>query len=163
MRIKGNVESELKNLMKKKASAISSGGNLEMSVLDLEISTVKSILGEMSKEETSGKSRRELTYFEQVALLKKMVAQREDSAKQYSTIGEDSRADRELMEAAFIERFLPEQLSEDRTREIVREIVAEKDLAGSGMKSMKLVMSEFSDRADIDRKVVSDEAKKLLS
>lgn len=79
-----------------------------------------------------------------VEVLQKMVKQRRESIDMYRKGGRDELADAEEREVAVIERFLPQQLSEEDTRAAIETIKAE--LSASDMKDMGRVMAELKAR-----------------
>ena len=81
---------------------------------------------------------KELSEADEVALVQKLVKQRKDSAAIYKEQGREDLAGPELAQVAVLERFLPEQLSEEQIKEIVAKVIA--DLGASSMKDMGRVM-----------------------
>lgn len=79
-----------------------------------------------------------------VEVLQKMVKQRRESIEMYVKGGRQELADAEAAEIAVIERFLPQQLSEDETRHAIEAIKAEID--ATGMKDMGRVIAELKAR-----------------
>jgi len=79
-----------------------------------------------------------------VEVLQKMVKQRRESIELYVKGDRQELADAEASEVAVIERFLPQQMSEDATRAAIEAIKAE--LGASGMKDMGRVMAELKAR-----------------
>ncbi len=79
-----------------------------------------------------------------VEVLQKMVKQRRESIEMYRKGGREELAQAEEREVAVIERFLPQQMSEDETRAAIETIKAE--LGASGMKDMGRVMAELKAR-----------------
>src|SRR5436309_182086 len=79
-----------------------------------------------------------------VEVLQKMVKQRRESIDMYRKGGREELAKAEENEVAVIERFLPQQMSEDETRAAIETIKAE--LGASGMKDMRRVMAELKAR-----------------
>lgn len=79
-----------------------------------------------------------------VEVLQKMVKQRRESIDMYRKGGREELAKAEENEVAVIERFLPQQMSEDETRAAIEAIKAE--LGASGMKDMGRVMAELKAR-----------------
>ncbi|MBS0284831.1 MAG: GatB/YqeY domain-containing protein [Proteobacteria bacterium] len=79
-----------------------------------------------------------------VEVLQKMVKQRRESIEMYRRGGREELAQAEEREVAVIERFLPQQMSEDETRAAIEAIKAE--LGASGMKDMGRVMAELKAR-----------------
>lgn len=87
---------------------------------------------------------------EEIKLLQKLVKQRKDSAAIYSEQGRMDLAQPELDQAAIIEEFLPEQMSEDEVAKVVEGIIAK--TGASSMKDMGKVMgmatAELGGKAD---------------
>ena len=77
-------------------------------------------------------------------VLQKMVKQRRESADIYRKNGRDDRAETEEAEIAVIERFLPQQLSDEEAQAKIREIVTETGAAS--MKDMGRVMALVKER-----------------
>ena len=79
-----------------------------------------------------------------VEVLQKMIKQRRESIAMYEQGGRPELAAAEQAEVAVIERFLPQQMSEDETRAAIESIKAE--LGAGGMKDMGRVMAELKAR-----------------
>ncbi|WP_114226419.1 MULTISPECIES: GatB/YqeY domain-containing protein [Sphingomonas] len=77
-------------------------------------------------------------------VLQKMIKQRRESVELYKKGGRDELAATEEAEIAIIERFLPQQMSDDEARAAVQAIVAE--LGASSMKDMGRVMAAVKER-----------------
>ena len=73
-----------------------------------------------------------------MALLAKMVKQREESAATYGTAGRMELAERENAEIAVIKDFLPKQLAEDEVAAAIRNALAE--TGASSIRDMGKVM-----------------------
>ncbi len=76
---------------------------------------------------------------EVLGLLQKMIKQRLESVDLYRKGGREELAANEEAEIAVIERFLPQQMSEDEAKAAIQAIVAE--TGASSMKDMGRVMS----------------------
>ena len=117
------------------------------------------LLLEKTKEGTTG----DIPDTIEVKLLQKLVKQRRESAGIYSNANREDLAEKELFEASIIERYLPQQLPEEKVREIIQKII--KDTGATSMKEMGKVMGlankELSGQAD--NKLISAIVKKLLS
>jgi uncharacterized protein YqeY len=96
-------------------------------------------------------------------VLQKMVKQRRESADIYRKNGREDRAAAEDGEIAVIERFLPQQLSEEEAQARIREIVAE--VGASSMKDMGRVKALVKERlgASIEPARASNLVKAALS
>jgi len=60
---------------------------------------------------------------EAVTVIKRLVKQRKDSIEQFEKGGRQDLADNEKAELKILEEFLPEQMSEEKVREIVMRIL----------------------------------------
>ena len=104
-----------------------------------------------------------LSDVDEVKLLQKLVKQRRDSASIFTTQGRDDLAEPELAQVAVIERFLPEQLSEEDIEKVVVRVI---DSTGaSGMKDMGKVMGLVSKElaGQADGKTISTIVKNKLA
>ncbi len=115
----------------------------------------------LAQTETAGKT--ELTPEEEIKLLQRLVKQRKDSARIYMEQGRQDLADPEIAQAAVIEKFLPEQMSEAEVEAVVARIISDTGAAGMGSmgKVMGLANAELAGRAD--GKTISAIVKKLLA
>ena len=91
-----------------------------------------------------------LTKEEALKILKSAAKQLRESVEQYKKGGRDDLAEKELFELSLLDKYLPEQLSEGKIREIVKET-----LQVSGAESMqdmgrimRILMKELADTAD---------------
>lgn len=98
-----------------------------------------------------------------IAVLSSAAKKRRDSIEQYAAAGRQDLADKETRELAAITEFLPEQLSEDKLRQIVADAIAEvgatspKDIGAI----MKAVMPKIKGQAD--GKMVNKLAMEILA
>ncbi len=104
-----------------------------------------------------------LTEDEEVKLVQKLVKQRKDSAAIYTEQGRADLAEPELAQAAVIERFLPEQLTEEEIEKVVVQTI--ESVGASGMKDMGKVMGIVSQElaGQADGKTISNIVKRKLS
>ena len=100
---------------------------------------------------------------EVLQILAKMVKQREESAKIYDDAGRPELATHEREEIAIIAEFQPEQLSEEKTREIIASVIAETGAAGlrDMGKSMAVLKERYAGQLDFAR--ASSILKELLT
>ena len=98
-----------------------------------------------------------------VEVLQKMVKQRRESIQMYRQGGREELAVAEEKEVAVIERFLPQQMTEDQTRAAIETIKAE--LGAAGMKDMGRVMAELKARhaSELDMSKASGLVKAALA
>lgn len=96
-------------------------------------------------------------------VLVKMAKQRRESIEMYEAGGRQELADKEKVELAVIEEFLPKQMSEDETRAAIAAIKAE--IGAEGMKDMGRLMGELKGRhgATLDMSKASGLVKEALS
>lgn len=73
-----------------------------------------------------------------LALLQKMIKQRQDTIKIYLDKGRDAAADAESQEIAVIEDYLPKMKSQAQTQALIAATIA--DLGAEGMKDMGKVI-----------------------
>ena len=79
-----------------------------------------------------------------LALLGKMIKQRQESAKVYRTGGRPELAEKEEAEIALIEEFLPKQMSEAEIEAAVEAAIA--DSGASSIRDMGRVMNVLKER-----------------
>ena len=96
-------------------------------------------------------------------IIQKQVKQREDAAAIYLEQNRQDLADDELAQVAILEEFLPEQLSEDKIREVVTAVIAE--VGASSMADMGKVMGSANQQlaGKADGKHIAQIVKSLLS
>lgn len=100
---------------------------------------------------------------DEIKLVQKLVKQRKDSAAIFQEQGREDLAAPELAQAAVIEQFLPEQLTEEEIEKVVVQTI---DAVGaSGMKDMGKVMGMVSKElaGQADGKTISAIVKNKLS
>ena len=115
----------------------------------------------LAQSEAGGKEG--LSGEEEVKLVQIQVKQRKDSAAIFKEQGREDLAGPELAQAAVIEQFLPEQLSEEEIEKVVVQIID--DTGASGMQDMGKVMGIVSKElaGKADGKTISTIVKAKLS
>ncbi|CAM1355812.1 MULTISPECIES: GatB/YqeY domain-containing protein [Tenacibaculum] len=105
----------------------------------------------------------ELSEVEELKIIQKQVKQRKDSAAVFAEQGRNDLAEPELAEAAILEQFLPEALSEEEIGNIVEKTIA--DVGADGMKDMGKVMGIVSKQlaGQADGKTISAIVKAKLA
>ena len=73
------------------------------------------------------------------SVIKKMVKQLKESVEVYSKAGRGELAEKEKSELEIIQVYLPEQLSEEKTIELVKEVISE--ISAESISDMGKVMS----------------------
>ena len=127
----------------------------------LERDTLRMLLAEIKRYQIDEKT--EATDEVVLTIINKMVKQRKDSIEQFTKGGRDDLASKEKDQLEVIKQYLPEQLSEDKIREIVETAV--NSTQASSMQDMGKVMgaikSELQGKADMG--LVSQIVKSSLS
>lgn len=60
---------------------------------------------------------------EELQILKREVKKRKDSIEQYTSGGREDLAEKEKQELEFIQKYLPEEMSEEEVKKIVKEVI----------------------------------------
>ncbi|PWL37953.1 glutamyl-tRNA amidotransferase [Flagellimonas aquimarina] len=105
----------------------------------------------------------ELSEEDEVKLVQKLVKQRKDSATIFTEQGREDLAAPELAQVAIIEKFLPEQLTEEEIEKVV--VMTIDSIGASGMKDMGKVMGIVSKElaGQADGKTISSIVKAKLN
>ena len=105
----------------------------------------------------------ELSEEDEVKLVQKLVKQRKDSAAIYTEQGREDLAEPELAQVAVIEKFLPEQLTEEEIEKVV--VMTIDEIGATGMQDMGKVMGIVSKElaGQADGKTISAIVKAKLS
>ena len=100
---------------------------------------------------------------EQLAVLAKLVKQRNDSIAEYTKAGRSELAEKETRERDILQEYLPAQKSADEVRELVRAALAGIPADGRNQgAAMKVVMPQLKGLADgnLVRQIVTEELAK---
>ena len=102
-----------------------------------------------------------LTKEDTLKILKSAAKQLRESVEQYKKGGRDDLAKKELFELSLLDKYLPEQLSEGKIREIVKETIqASRAESMQDMgRVMGMLMKELAESADgkLVQKIVREE------
>lgn len=135
-KLASEIQNDLVRAMKEKDAR-------KLSVLRMVKSAVQMAQVEKGKENA-------LTDEEVMAILRRLIKQRNEAADMYKKGGAAERAEEELEEAKLLEVYLPAQLSDEEMSEIVKGIID--SVGASSMKDMGKVMGramkEVAGRAD---------------
>jgi len=120
---------------------------------------LRNIIGKIKAAQID--KRETLTDKESLKILKTAAKQLKESIDQYQKGGRDDLAEKEAFELTLLEKYLPEQLSEEQIRQTVKNIVKNTE-AGSMQdmgKVMGATMQELAGSADgkIVQKIVQEE------
>ncbi|MCB0639537.1 MAG: GatB/YqeY domain-containing protein [Lewinella sp.] len=147
MSLETKVMEEMKTAMKAKDQAA--------------LRSVRAIKAAILLAKTDG-SHKEMTPEDEIKLLQKLVKQRQDSLAIYEEQGREDLAVVEREEIEVIQRFLPEQMSEEVLEAKLKDIIAR--TGAESMRDMGKVMGiaskEMAGRAD--GKTISNVVKRLL-
>ena len=130
------------------------------------VSTLRLILAEIQGRDIAnrkGNNKEVIKDPEIIKLLRKMKKQRQDSADLYEKGGRQELLDDEKEEIKIIDSFLPQQLSEEETKKICKQLV--ESLGTSSIKDMGKIMGTLKQKyADvIDFSKVNIIVKNLLN
>ena len=123
---------------------------------ELTMATLRMALAAITNAEVSGKEARELSDDEVVVVLTSEAKKRREAAESFDAGGASDRADRERAELGVLQRYLPEQLSEEEIKAIVADAVAAAAAEGKTGPAamgavMKVVSPQTRGRADGDQ------------
>jgi len=129
----------------------------------LKLQALRSVKSAILLAQTETGAKEEISETDELKILQKLVKQRKDSAAIYNEQGRADLADPEIAEAAVIEQFLPEQLSEEEVAKVVDEVIAQ--TGASSMKDMGKVMGIANAKlaGKADGKTISGVVKQRLS
>ena len=127
------------------------------------LESLRAIKSAILLAQTETSAREALSEEEEIKLLQKLVKQRKDSATIYMDQGRPDLAEPENAQAAVIEKFLPEQLSESEVAKLVENIITKTNAQGMNHmgKVMGLATKELAGKAD--GKTISAIVKQKLS
>jgi uncharacterized protein len=134
-------------------SAMKASEGLRVSVLRMAKSSIKYRKIETGKEPSDD---------DVISVLSSLAKQRKESIEQFSKGGRPDLAEKETMELAIIQGYLPEQLPPEELDKII--IGAIKESAAEGLKDMgkvmRIVMS--TTKGSADGKLINQRVKELL-
>ena len=120
------------------------------------VSTLRLILAEIQGRDIAnrkGNNKEVIKDPEIIKLLRKMKKQRQDSADLYEKGGRQELLDAEKEEIKIIDSFLPQQLSEEETKKICKQVV--ESLGASSIKDMGKIMGtlkqKYADTVDFSK------------
>lgn len=112
--------------------------------------TIRMVLTAVSNEEVAGKTARELSDDEVIAVLTKEAKKRRDAGEAFTAAGREDRAAAERAEGEVLASYLPAQLSDDDLAGIVAAAISETGAAGMSAMGqvMKAVRPQVAGRAE---------------
>jgi uncharacterized protein YqeY len=120
---------------------------------EISAATLRMALAAVTNEEVAGKVAKTLSDDEFITVLSREAKKRREAAEAYDGAGRPELAERERAELGVLERYLPQQLTDDEVDAIIATAVAEAEAEGaSGGRAMGAVMKrvtpQISGRAD---------------
>ena len=108
--------------------------------------TLRLIVSAIKDAEIAGRSKgqEDIKDNDIIALLKKMIKQRKESCEVYKKAGRTELLENENREIEVINKFLPNQLSEEETKKICEETI--KSVNAKSMKDMGKVISKVNEK-----------------
>ncbi len=107
-----------------------------------ELAALRNLIGKVkAKKIDKGE---ELTSDETLKIIITSAKQLKDSIQQYEKGGRSDLVEKESFELSIVERYLPQQMSEDEVQQIVSEVIAE--VGATTMKDMGKVMGGIMKR-----------------
>jgi len=148
MNLESRIMDELKAAMKSKD--------------EVALRTLRAIKAAILVEKTAEGATGEMSEADELKMLQKMAKQRRDSLDIFTTQNRADLAAKEEEELRVIERFLPQQLSEEELRNAVQQVIQQTGAAGPADlgKVMGAATKALAGRAD--GKAISAMAKSLL-
>lgn len=125
------------------------------------LGTIRMLLAALKQREVD--ERIELTDGDVLKIINKQIKQRRDSISQFQEAGRHDLADKEVLELAVLESYLPEALSETEIKALIEKTIAEHN--ASSIKDMGKVMASLKPQLEgkADMAVVSQLIKTLLN
>lgn len=127
------------------------------------LEALRAIKSELLLAQTATGSQTDISEDDEVKIVQKLIKMRKDSAKIFTEQNRLDLATPELAQIAVIEKFLPQQYSEDEVEQIIQNIIAEtgaKNIADMG-KVMGLATAKIAGKSE--GKTISTIVKKLLT
>ena len=130
---------------------------------ELTSGTIRMVLTAITNEEVSGKNARELAEAEVITVLSREAKKRREAAEAFETGDRPEKAALERAEGEVIAKYLPEQLSDEKLKEMIAEAITE--TGATGPAGMGLVMKVLSPKiaGKADGGTVSAAVKAALS
>ena len=123
MSLKHQITEDMKTAMRAKDS--------------VRLGAVRLLLAAIKQREVD--ERIELTDNDVIAVIEKMLKQRRDSITAYESANRTDLADIEKFEVTVLQAYLPQQLTEDEIKVLLKKVIAES--GATGMKDMGVVMA----------------------
>ena len=140
MNLRASIEERYKEAVKSK--------NLEKANA---LRLIKSAIKDKDIESRTSESNNEINDNQIMALLQNLIKQRKDSIESFKTASRDDLIVKEQFEIDLISQFLPNQLNEMETEEIIKEMIKKQSF--SSLKDMRslinILKSEYAGSVDM--------------
>ncbi|MGI8625675.1 MAG: GatB/YqeY domain-containing protein [Geodermatophilaceae bacterium] len=124
--------------------------------------TLRMTLAAVMTAEVSGAQARDLTDDEVLAVVRREVKKRHESAETYKAAGRQELADRERAEAGVLDGYLPQQLDDDAVRELVAAAISASGASGPRDMGKAMGLAKTSAGAEVDGKRLAVEVSRQL-
>mgnify|MGYP001604436318 FL=1 len=151
MNLKSTIEDACRSAMKNREGLL-------LSVLRLLLTAIHN--REIEKRAKSGGAGSELTDEEIMAVIRSEAKKRKDAIAEYARGGRAAAAEKETQELAILEKYLPQEISDEEIEKLVRPLAAGRTMSDFGA-VMKDAMKAVAGRASGER--VSAMIKRLLT
>ena len=152
MNLRASIEERYKEAIKSK--------NLEKANT---LRLIKSAIKNKDIENRTSESNNEIKDNQIMALLQNLIKQRKDSIESFKTASRDDLIVKEQFEIDLISRFLPKQLNERETEEIIKEIIKKQNF--SSLKDMRSLINNLKSEyaGNVDMTMAGKIAKLILN
>ena len=110
--------------------------------------TLRTLLAKLKDRQIN--TRKELTYNDCINVIKTLVKQRKEAAKMYDDAKRPKLAEKEKIELAILETYLPKMMTEQETRTLIENVINETGAEGISDigKVMPIVMQRGEGKVD---------------
>ena len=124
---------------------------------------IKSAIKDKDIENRTSESKKEINDHQITSLLQNLIKQRKDSIESFKTASRDDLIVKEQLEIDLIIQFLPKQLNERETEEIIKEIIKKQSF--SSLKDMGALMNNLKSEyaGSVDMAMAGKIAKLILN
>ncbi|MDQ3642602.1 MAG: GatB/YqeY domain-containing protein [Actinomycetota bacterium] len=129
---------------------------------ELTRATLRMAMAAVQTAEVSGRESRNLSDEEVLAVIRREVKKRHESADTYRAAGRQELADRELAEVGVLKGYLPRQLDDDAVRALVTAAIAESGASGPRDMGKAMGLAKKRAGAEVDGKRLSAEVNRQL-
>ena len=124
---------------------------------------IKSAIKDKDIENRTSESSEEINEHQILALLQKLIKQRKESIESFKVASRDDLIVKEQLEIDLIIQFLPKQLNERETEEIIKEIIKKQNF--SSLKDMRSLINNLKSEyaGNVDMTMAGKIAKLILN